>query len=69
MPSLIPEALKGLPDILQKVLGPPITVSGLAAILLTLILPEESPTASPAGKPDEVWELTITASSNVEGPV
>ncbi|MBX3686302.1 MAG: purine permease [Rhodocyclaceae bacterium] len=57
--SLVPDALKGLPDILQKVLGSPITVSGLAAILLTLILPDTQPETTPA---DEELELPIAAS-------
>lgn len=37
--SLVPDALKGLPDALQKVIGSPITISGLTAILMTLVLP------------------------------
>lgn len=45
--SLVPDALAGIPDILQKTLGSPITIAGLVAILATLILPDdESVTAS-----------------------
>jgi xanthine permease XanP len=44
--SLVPDALKELPKALQQVLGSPITISGLMAILLTLVLPDEH--AAPA---------------------
>ena len=40
--ALVPDALKGLPDVLQKVLGSPITLSGIAAILMTVILPDDA---------------------------
>lgn len=40
--ALVPDALKGLPDVAQKVLGSPITLSGLAAILMTLLLPDDA---------------------------
>jgi xanthine permease XanP len=40
--ALVPDALKGLPDVAQKVLGSPITLSGLAAILMTLFLPDDA---------------------------
>lgn len=39
--SLVPDALKGLPSTLEKLINSPITISGLTAILLTLILPDE----------------------------
>lgn len=38
--TLVPDALQGLPETLQKVLGSPITISGLIAIGLTLVLPD-----------------------------
>jgi len=46
--SLVPEAMQGLPEILQRVLGSPITISGLIAIGLTLVLPEVPTARSPA---------------------
>lgn len=55
--SLVPDALKGLPPVIQQVLGSPITISGLVAILLTLVLPDERTSAAeeqgdaPAAKP------------------
>ncbi len=41
--ALVPNALEGLPDIVQKVLGAPITAAGLSAILMTLVLPDAVP--------------------------
>jgi|GEM_PF-2795018 len=38
--TLVPDALKQLPDVIRKVFGPPITLAGLSAIVLTLVLPE-----------------------------
>ncbi len=38
--ALVPDVLKELPQSLQQVLGSPITISGLMAILLTLVLPD-----------------------------
>lgn len=56
--AMVPDALSGLPDAVQKVIGSPITISGITAILLTLLLPDGSrqddaedasaPTAEPA---------------------
>ena len=40
--SLVPDALSGLPDIVQRTLGTPITIAGLVAILATLILPDQA---------------------------
>jgi xanthine permease XanP len=40
--ALVPDALTGLPEVLQNVLGSPITISGLIAILATLVLPEDA---------------------------
>lgn len=47
--ALVPEALDRLPPLLKSLAGSPITVSGLSAILLTLVLPEPrtSKTRSP----------------------
>ncbi len=38
--TLVPDALKQLPDLVRNVFGSPITVAGLSAILLSLVLPE-----------------------------
>lgn len=54
--ALVPEALAGLPDAARSVLGSPITISGLIAILATLVLPEDPQPASttvPAAEPAE----------------
>jgi len=40
--AMVPEAMRGLPDMVQKVIGSPITISGIMAILLTIILPDSS---------------------------
>jgi len=40
--AMVPDALSGLPDAVQKVIGSPITISGITAILLTLVLPDGS---------------------------
>lgn len=45
--ALVPNALEGLPDIVQKVLGAPITAAGLSAILMTLVLPDAEPDLAP----------------------
>ncbi|MGP8305796.1 uracil-xanthine permease family protein [Vibrio sp. YIC-376] len=37
---LVPEILEGMPKVLQSVLGSPVTTSGIAAIVMTLVLPE-----------------------------
>ncbi len=44
--TLVPDAVKQLPDVLQKVLATPITISGLTAIILSLVIPgsERKPT-------------------------
>lgn len=44
--TLVPNALQGLPDVLERVLGSAITISGLTAILLTLVLPEQETAAA-----------------------
>jgi xanthine permease XanP len=41
--ALVPEAISGLPDFLQKTIGSPIIVAGLVAIFTTLVLPEDEP--------------------------
>ncbi|MBN9670791.1 nucleobase:cation symporter-2 family protein [Roseibium aggregatum] len=40
--TLVPDAIKQLPDIIQKVFATPITLSGVSAILLSLVIPEKS---------------------------
>ncbi|MCO6186161.1 uracil-xanthine permease family protein [Rhizobium sp. L1K21] len=39
--TLVPDAVKGLPTVVQQVFATPITLSGLSAIILSLVLPEE----------------------------
>lgn len=60
--SLVPNALAGLPDTVQKVIGSPITISGITAILLTLILPDEHH-AEEAGEDDIVAARPAVATS------
>lgn len=43
--TLVPEALQHLPDFLKQVVATPITIAGLSAIILSLVLPEEAPKA------------------------
>jgi xanthine permease XanP len=40
--TLVPDAIKGLPAIVQQVFATPITLSGLSAILLSLVIPEKA---------------------------
>ncbi|MFV0245168.1 MAG: uracil-xanthine permease family protein [Qingshengfaniella sp.] len=40
--TLVPEGTQHLPDFLKQVVATPITLSGLAAIILSLILPEDT---------------------------
>jgi len=47
--ALVPEALRGLPEAVRDVIGSPITLAGLAAILLTLAIPEPRPALPPDG--------------------
>ena len=39
--ALVPDALAALPEALQRVLGSAITMSGLVAILATILIPED----------------------------
>ena len=39
---LVPEILEGMPKIMQSIFGSPVTTSGIAAIVMTLVLPEAS---------------------------
>lgn len=48
--SLVPDALQGLPETVQRVLGSPITIAGLIAIGLTLVLPEDNNTPAEAAE-------------------
>ena len=41
--SLVPDALAGLPEMVKRTLGSPITIAGVIAILATLILPDDEP--------------------------
>ena len=41
--TLVPDLLKGLPELAQKIFSSSITTGGLTAILCTLLLPELDP--------------------------
>ncbi len=41
--SLVPDALKALPEAIRVVFGSAVTIAGLAAILLTLAIPDRVP--------------------------
>ncbi len=47
--TLVPDTLKALPDAVRAIFGSAITVAGVSAILLTLVIPEEGPAARPPG--------------------
>jgi len=40
--TLVPQSMQQMPDIIQKVFATPITLSGLSAILLSLVIPENA---------------------------
>ena len=40
--TLVPDAIKQLPEMLQRVVATPITLSGLTAIILSLVIPDHS---------------------------
>ncbi|MGF0537915.1 uracil-xanthine permease family protein [Agrobacterium sp. ES01] len=44
--TLVPDAMKQMPDLIQKVFATPITLSGLSAIILSLIIPEKAGAAT-----------------------
>ena len=46
--TLVPNATQHLPDFIKQVVATPITLAGLSAIILSLVLPEETPAAVPA---------------------
>ena len=39
--TLVPEATQNLPSFLKQVVATPITLAGLSAIILSLVIPEE----------------------------
>lgn len=43
--TLVPDATQHMPEFLKQVVATPITLAGLSAILLSLLLPEDEPTA------------------------
>lgn len=51
--TLVPEATQHLPDVARQVFATPITLSGLSAIILTLLIPEDKTTAETTGSPAE----------------
>ena len=40
--TLVPQSMQQMPDIIQKVFATPITLSGISAILLSLLIPERA---------------------------
>jgi xanthine permease XanP len=50
---LVPEILEGMPKIMQSVFGSPVTTSGIAAIVMTLVLPEASNEGAQEANPKE----------------
>ncbi|MBP1849850.1 nucleobase:cation symporter-2 family protein [Rhizobium halophytocola] len=46
--TLVPDAIKQMPDLIQKVFATPITLSGLTAIILSLAIPDRAPVAAKA---------------------
>lgn len=62
--TLVPNATQHLPDFIKQVVATPITLAGLSAIILSLVLPEETSDATPvvdAVKPAEVGEKVASA--------
>ena len=53
--TLVPDATKHMPAFLKQVVATPITLAGLSAITLSLLLPEEQPvvTMNPAEKTEQ----------------
>ncbi len=52
--TLVPEATQNLPDFARQVFATPITLSGLSAIILTLLIPDErTAEAEPVAEPTE----------------
>ena len=43
----MPDAIKQLPDMLQRVVATPITLSGLTAIILSLVIPDQPAKPAP----------------------
>lgn len=46
--TLVPDATQNLPDFVQQVFATPITLSGLSAIILTILIPDEKVEGQPA---------------------
>lgn len=51
--TLVPDATQHMPDFLKQVIATPITLAGLSAILLSLLLPEDEPEPSGEEVPAE----------------
>lgn len=55
--TLVPDATQNLPELVRQVIATPITLSGLSAIILSLVIPEraghDTPSAEPAATPAE----------------
>ncbi len=50
--TLVPEATQNLPDFLRQVVATPITLAGLSAIILSLVIPETEETATVVERPE-----------------
>lgn len=53
--TLVPEATQNLPDFLKQVVATPITLAGLSAIILSLLIPE----------PEETGDVTVTDAEEI----
>lgn len=55
--TLVPDATQNLPELVRQVIATPITLSGLSAIILSLVIPEtadhDTPSEEPAAAPAE----------------
>lgn len=57
---LVPDMIKEMPKLMQSVIGSPVTTSGIAAIIMSLVLPEQDET-SVASKTDKSLNSAVTS--------
>lgn len=57
---LVPDMIKEMPKLMQSVFGSPVTTSGIAAIIMSLVLPEQDET-SVASKTDKSLNSAVTS--------
>lgn len=62
--TLVPDATQHMPTFLKQVVATPITLAGLSAIILSLILPEEASADSAASNEAEAPDSATMAGSN-----